>query len=139
MKRTTTLAILLALITATGTLHAGDKARNHFKRDVDGAIDRGVSFLYGLMENGLPSTRITNTYPMGSRALPVYALLESGTPTDAPLVGYDGATCASFVKVPGTPMVAIVAGGEVVTFLSADSAQARIALRGYGPGDFAPQ
>ena len=57
-------------------------------------------------------------------------------PTDAPLVGYDGSSGASYVKVPGTPMVAIVSGGVVASFLSADSARARIALSGYGPEDF---
>lgn len=57
-------------------------------------------------------------------------------PVDTPLVGYDGASGAIFFKVPNTPMVAVVAGGVVVTFLSADSARARIALSGYGPEDF---
>lgn len=59
-------------------------------------------------------------------------------PTDAPLIGYDGSSGASFVEVPDTPMVAVVAGDVVVTFFSADSARAKIALRGYGPADFAP-
>lgn len=57
-------------------------------------------------------------------------------PTDAPLVGYDGASGAIFLEAPNTPMVAVVAGGVVVTFLAADSARAKIALSGYGPEDF---
>ena len=57
-------------------------------------------------------------------------------PKDAELVGYDSVTSAAFVKVPQTPMVAVVLNREVVTFLSADAARAKIALHGYGPEDF---
>ncbi len=71
--------------------------------------------------------------------LPFYELDDVIVPTDGLLVGHDGSSGASFVEVPGTPMAAVVAGGVVVTFLSADSARAKIALSGYGPEDFAPK
>ena len=57
-------------------------------------------------------------------------------PKDAELVGYDSVSSAVFLKVPQTPMVAVVLNHAVVTFLSADAARAKIALRGYGPEDF---
>lgn len=68
--------------------------------------------------------------------LPFEKFAEVTVPTDAMLVGYDGVTGASYVEVPGTPMVAVVAGEVLVTFLSADSASAKIALSGYSVADF---
>ena len=97
---------------------------------------------YGSCErNIIPITaharkRLKDRYPQ--TVLPFDGFDDVTVPTDAPLVGYDGSTGAIFLEVPNTPMVAVVAGGVVVTFLSADSARARIALRGYGIADFLP-
>lgn len=57
-------------------------------------------------------------------------------PTDAPLIGYDPSSTAMLLAVPETPMVAIVVGGVVATFLTRQAADANIALRGYGTQDF---
>ena len=80
--------------------------------------------------------RLGDRWP--ATVLPFDGLDDVIVPTDAPLVGYDGVTGASFLAVPDTPMVAVVAGDVVVTFLSAESARAKIALSGYGPEDFLP-
>ena len=70
--------------------------------------------------------------------LPFYRFADVTVPTDGLLFGYDGSSGAGYVEVPGTPMVAVVTGDVVVTFLTADSARAKIALSGYGPDDFLP-
>lgn len=57
-------------------------------------------------------------------------------PVDARSVGYDGETGARFLDVPGTPMVAIVQGDVVTTFLTRDAAEFKLRLKGYGPDDF---
>ena len=48
-------------------------------------------------------------------------------------MGYDPSHGTVFVEVPRTPMVAVVVSEVVATFLSRESADAKVALHGFGP------
>ncbi|MCI0651344.1 MAG: hypothetical protein L0Z55_05630, partial [Planctomycetes bacterium] len=58
-----------------------------FEARVKEAIDRGVSFLHGAVQDQkFGKMHFTSSYPLGIRALPAYALLEAGVPASAPLM-----------------------------------------------------
>ncbi len=60
-------------------------------------------------------------------------------PTDAPMIGYDPSSSARLLAVPETPMVAVITGDVVSTFMTRQSAETNIALRGFGEADFRGQ